>query len=262
MKKKRRLYILAAILGIAVLIVCILLIAIIIGVGSLSKKAKAFAENFLSTKYQTQMVYESIDSDFINGGWRVYFHPENNSEINFNVRVFNGNNGITVFDGEEGNSQTGYIYTADNYLFSYMAFYIKKEYEELTEKIWGDEIRISVTSLYYPYPIIPIGANEEMTPEELSLLWDYRVNISSDVPNIDYIYDEKTEISEKIFKTITEMKSFDYTPNKIDFSFYSHKGIFYKKIDKSVSIEFENRRDITSLSQVEEIVNAELAAEN
>ncbi len=207
------------------------------------------------------MVYESTDSDFINGGWYVYFHQEDNPEISFRFRVFQ--NYKTFADGSEKKDIEGYVYSADDYLFSYMAYYIKEAYNGFTESIWGNKARVAVVDSYRGYAqLVPVGAKEYMTAEELSDLWDYRVSISNDVSNIDYVYEEKAEISEKIFETITEMKSFDYAPNKIDFTFYSHKGIFYKKIDKSVSIEFKNWRDITSLSQVEEIVNAELAAEN
>lgn len=204
------------------------------------RKAVSIAEDYLSKKYEKEMKNVSVRYSFIDPClYHVYFSPEDNPELTFEVLVQNDLS-IANIAGEFG-EETG---SADNYYIKYFEHELEQELKKEAGEILDENTKITVlhsSSGMYSF-FIPDGLNENVSLKDMLEIVDGRYYIYVEFPEEDVV-DINSEKFASAGLEFLEMVKSKYNPLNIFIQFWidGEKDM--------ISTEFNNKKDIETVAE-------------
>ena len=214
MKKNRKRYILIIVFAFVLLGIIILKVLDDMKYKRDTERAKIVAEQYVSEKYNTKMVYHKIYRSAFYPMYHVNFSPMDDSEINFTV--FIDSDDFTPYYSD---------YCSDDYILNLFCRKLEREIDFVPKKIWTDGAYVVILK-QLEVPHLPEGVDENSTLEELgkAIPHSLTVYIGEEYPegNVDGEY-------LKMYEFINELKN-------MPMKFYFRRIRFYY-LDKDFYIE-------------------------
>lgn len=152
-------------------------------------RAREVAEAYLKTHYDEVMVYEGIRFSWIDPSlYHVFFHPEANPELQFDVEVLPKSFHLTKFP--------------DNYMTQMFKFRFEKEYGPVIQNLWGEETKLVVSESTR----VVEETTPDMTLSQMSQTRQYRLTI---YPNIAREMINPEEEQKRVFALIERLQNDD-----------------------------------------------------
>lgn len=198
------------------------------------KKDKAVdtAQAYLQNKYKQQMVYLVVRTSFEPEVYKVYFSPENNTNLKFCVEVLPD---LSI--------------SSDDYYIRYFEQEIATAFKEDIKVIWGGD------ALMYAYmSTMPISNYNIPNLNEKTKLDDVKQHLHNYYFSVytAKVFEpgEKQTEAKRIFKMIQIVKDSSYKPDRILFWYFDSK-----QGKKENNISFDNLNEIVSVEQVNKILD-------
>jgi hypothetical protein len=231
-----------SIIGIIIVIGGIL--AVKISLLSKENKAIELATEYLNSKYEREMRYESIRFSWIDPAlYHVRFSLVENSDLIFEVLV---QQDITIQDGVHENS------SADNYYIKYFEYQMEDFLSDDIKRLWGNEADVQVLQMnnsLYSF-LMPFELNDTMSLNEMkALLNNYWIYIETK----ETISDKRSinESAYLIYQFIQAIRNYEFAPKTISYKYFDADK-------KTNSIIFHSLHEIDTVTQVVELIEAGL----
>lgn len=206
-------------------------------------KAKAIAAKYLEAEYLEQMDYKGVRLSLIDPAmYHVYFTPENNPDLTFEVLVMLD----FTLPGKNNPNNPLLKYTPDDYLLEYFGYHLANELQNMTGDLGEAEIRPRIILLDQPLYSHKVSKelSENMPYKEMEAYIPY--SIWFDIDKVWQHTDTHTE-ARKMLEMIKNIQVSGYLPKQIVFT--------YQSIDKEEKfITFSEWYEINDISQIEELI--------
>ena len=202
------------------------------------------AKEYLNEKYSQPMTYKGVRFSIVDPSvYHVYFSPENNSEIEFEVII---QADLTIKNTREMNYET-VPQRADNYYIQYFRNALMKELASYVENVFGENVDINVVTSKGSYGyLVPEELNDTLSVTEMEKIYDkYRIYILTD----ETFSGEEAlrNLSENTFEFICVLKEKDYIPVEFGVQYFDGSG-------NKKQVTFGNISTINSEEQVKKIL--------
>ena len=195
------------------------IIIVIIAIGTIGfniykeKEAIQIAQEYLLEKYEQEMSYLSVWFSWVDPSlYHVYFFPQNNSELIFEVMVSND-----LKEPEERINSYGQHFSPDNYYLRYFEWLLAQQFNNSIKKAWGNnayaQVRVPNHALYSF--TVPAELSDELALDEMvALVDDYLILIDT---SQELNEANKLHEAEKILIVIQSVQQSGYEPENLVF---------------------------------------------